>query len=114
MSRRLRAAFLALLVASPAFAAPPPGADPDSPMSKWFRGLRIPENNGSCCDESDCRVTTAQFRDGKWYAITEDGWEAEVPAAKVLKDQAHPAGSAVLCWRRDLGVMCFVPPGAGI
>jgi hypothetical protein len=95
-------------------AAPPHGADPGSPMGQWFKGLRVPENNASCCDETDCRVTSARFRDGRWYAMTQDGWEAEVPASRVLSEQVHPGGAAVLCWRRDLGVLCFVPPAAGI
>lgn len=102
------------VLAMPALSAPPPGADPDSPMGRWFRGLRIPTpQGGSCCDESDCVRTTARHDGQQWLAITPDGDEVPVPAGRILADKAHPAGAAVLCWRRAIGVICFVPPQTG-
>ena len=48
--------FLALLLFStPAFAAPPPGTDMDSPIARWFQVLKQPETGYLCCSIADCR-----------------------------------------------------------
>src|SRR6185437_9379050 len=45
-----------LLSAAPAFAAPPPGTDPNSEISHWYQSLKIPGTDISCCSQdSDCR-----------------------------------------------------------
>ena len=45
---------LVLFAALPAIAAPPPGTDPTSEMSEWYRGLRQPRTGFGCCSEADC------------------------------------------------------------
>lgn len=77
----------------------------------WYRGLKVPGTTRSCCNEHDCAPTLARMRDGVWFADAPDGREARVPPERVLQDQAHPGGAAVLCWRG--AVICFVPPRAG-
>lgn len=111
---------------------PPSGADRNSPLSKWFRTLNIPDSNPpiSCCDDSDCRVVPAKFEDGKWFAFLSHqthkdapspGIWIPIPEFRIVQDKQHPSGSAVLCWmstgpnsaRLGVGTLCFVPPGAG-
>ena len=48
-------------------AAPPPGADPD--LAPWFKSLRQPETNLSCCDRSDCRTVRYRIVDGHFQAF---------------------------------------------
>jgi hypothetical protein len=108
----LAAMFLAL-AASDAMAAPPAGADSQSPTARWYRGLRQPGTGMGCCDQSDCRPTHARRTNAGWEAQAPDGEWVPVPPALVLVDEAHPGGSAVLCWLPTRGVLCFVPPMAG-
>ena len=108
----VRLVGLFLLGALPALAAPPPGADPSSPMARWYHGLKQP-NGAGCCDQSDCRPTEARRVDGGWEARLPDGDWVIVPPDKVLANEAHPGGAAVLCYTPWNGVLCFVPPQAG-
>lgn len=110
----LSLAFFAWLVlaAFGAHAAPPAGSDPTSPMARWYRGLTIPRTSYSCCDEADCRPAAARLVGGAWEAQTPAGDWVPVPANRILTDQNHPSGSAVLCFMAGR-VMCFVPPGVG-
>ena len=86
--------LLALLL-SPAQAAPPVGADPNSAAATWFKSLRTPKGY-SCCDESDCRPTGVELRqDGVWAWIGRDVYGDDAPdewrqiPAALLK-QMHP------------------------
>lgn len=107
------AALAVALALSPALPAPPPGADPNGPMARWYRGLQIPGTGVSCCDAADCRQTIARQAGQGWEAQTPDGVWVPIPAARVLPDDAHPGGAAVMCWTPLTGVLCFVPPQAG-
>jgi hypothetical protein len=107
------AALMLLLLAIPAWAAPPPVADPSSPTALWYRSLKQPGTGVGCCDLSDCRQTTARLVDGAWRALTPAGIEVDIPPHLVLHHEAHPGGAAVLCWLPTPGVLCFVPPQAG-
>lgn len=107
------ATVLLVLMAFGAQAAPPTGADPNSPTGRWFKGLVQPGTGSLCCDQSDCRRTTARLVDGAWRAFTPNGIEVDIPPNLVLHNEAHPGGAAVLCWLPSPGVMCFVPPQAG-
>lgn len=100
------------LAAFGAQAAPPAGADPNSPTARWYRSLTIPGTDYSCCNDADCRQTAARFVGGAWEAHTPDGDWVPVPANRIIKDKVHPGGSAVLCFLAGR-VMCFVPPQAG-
>ena len=64
-----------------AVAASPSGTDPNSEITRWYRGLWIPNTGSSCCNESDCcrhlptRITAAGYEvlaDGNWLAVPPD------------------------------------------
>lgn len=114
MIQRMVVAALLVFTPNAAFSAPPANADPNSPMSQWYRGLKQPHTGISCCDMSDCRPTLAEYRDGEWWAARPDGELIPIPHERIIHDETHPAGRAVLCWTPAANVLCFVPPGAGI
>jgi hypothetical protein len=98
-------------------AAAPEGADPDSSVSEWYRGLRQPDTNMGCCSIADCRPV--QYRivgnryefllDGRFSGVQEPKW-VPVPAPMILDHTPNPTGSAVACWEPHSGVRCFVRP----
>lgn len=52
-----------------AYAEPPPGTDPDSPLAAFARSIRHKDTNYSCCNEADCRPTDVELRsDGQYWA----------------------------------------------
>lgn len=106
--------MLALLVfiATTAYAAPPPGSDPNSEMAKWYKGLTR-NDGGSCCDISDCRPAK--------YRQTNDGYEVllrvlgdekwvPIPDDKILNHIDNPTGVAVVCASAAGYIYCFVRP----
>lgn len=89
----------------------------------WFKSLKQPGTNISCCDISDCRRTEAEWRGDGWTAIVNGKWR-EIPAGKILKKPHSIDGDAYVCngpeWRDDDGgevtpgtIYCFVPPDMG-
>lgn len=87
-------------------AAPPDGADPNSPLGAWYRSLQAPDGK-SCCSIADCRPIDARLIGEHWEIRTEMGWQ-EVPPDRVLRRE-NPDGRPIAC--RSLGlVLCFVPP----
>jgi len=110
-------ALVALLVvlAFAAWGAPPP--DSDGRYRDWFRSLKQPGTDVSCCDLTDCRSVE--------YRITPDGYQAlitpqthgqlgvtepmwvDVPVAKTLPIFSQ-TGRAVACWTPHAGIICFV------
>lgn len=101
----LRALGLALAIAVPALAAPPPDADPT--LAPWFRGLRVPGTGTSCCSMADCRPAELRVVDGHYEVLIEGKW-LPVPQDLILPDQQNPTGRAVVCWTRSAGILCFV------
>ncbi len=101
-------------------AEPPAGAATSGPISDWFKSLKQPGTEMSCCDVSDCRpVRYRAVKDGfdVYIAKSEfphgtDAWE-HVPASKVLRQRENPVGEGVACWMPMYGVMCFVEGPAG-
>lgn len=70
----------AVLLAAPAIAAPPPGADPNSAIARWVQSLK--DLRGvSCCSLADCRPVHARITDaGTWQAwIDRDTFGASAP-----------------------------------
>ena len=65
-----------LLIAAPALAAPPPGAD--MTLAPWFHSLRVPGTRNLCCDVSDCRHYPVRT-DGTHYQVFFDNRWLIVP-----------------------------------
>jgi hypothetical protein len=103
----------ALAAALSASAQPPPGADPNSELGKWFKSLK--SNNGlPCCDVSDCRRVQARLTDGYYEALIDEHW-ARVPDDKIRHIE-NPTGQYVACYAYYDGTrdppphfFCFVP-----
>ena len=118
----IRPALLALLIAGPALAAPPPGADPNSAIGQWVRSLKTREGY-SCCDVADCRPTWARIGDaGGWEVwigkdrygdAAPDAWQP-VPAAALDAKANGPApdGHVWACFYQG-AVRCFFAENGG-
>lgn len=113
---RLFLALAALLtLASVATAAPPEGADPSSPIGRWFQSLQAP-SGGSCCSLADGRVTSVRVAgdhyeawiDERFPNVTEARWEP-VKAEAVLQRVDNPTGEFVVFWFGG-EVRCLVAP----
>lgn len=91
------------------FGAPPPGADPNSPIARWVRQLETPEG-WSCCSVADCRpVHVRLLPGGRWQAFIDrrsfgttapDAW-VDVPNDIVRgtkKPGPAPNGTPWACW----------------
>ena len=76
----MRRTLLCLLLATPAFAAPPPGANPDSDIARWIKTLRDP-GGALCCSAADCRRTQIERRDDgtRWAWVGRDEFGANAP-----------------------------------
>jgi hypothetical protein len=107
-----------LLCTAPLRAAPPPGADPD--LAPWFKSLRQPQTNLSCCDRADCRADCRMVRsrivDGHLQAFIGEEfarWQnpphawVDVPETSILHRHDNPTGEGVACWA-GARIICFV------
>ena len=99
-----------LLATAAAHAAPPAGADPDSPTGQWFRSL-VREDGMSCCAESDCRpVAPNELRASGETGLevrVESKW-VEVPEYMIVRRDDNPIGKSIIC-RSRAEVYCVVP-----
>ena len=100
--RRLGGGLLVSLVTSPAL--PCQGRGPDA----WFEGLKMPGTVIPCCDISDCRRTTADWRGGQWWATVDGQW-TPIPPNKELSKRSID-GDAYVCASQNRYVYCFVKP----
>ena len=118
MPRRLIPAFAAASLIysyqTPLQAAPPPGADPD--LAPWFRSLRQPNTDLSCCDRADCRTVQYRIIDGHFQAFIRGEfarWQnppfawVDVPDGSVMHRHDNPTGEGVACWA-GMRIICFV------
>jgi hypothetical protein len=116
--RVIRAVAAASLICGyqvPLDAAPPPdGGDPA--LAPWFRGLRQPKTELSCCDRSDCRMVKYRVIDGHFQAFIGgefSRWQnppyawVDVPEDSVLHKHDNPTGEGVACWSGRT-IICFV------
>lgn len=89
-------------------------------LGAWFRSLRMPGTNLSCCGLGDCHRTDADWRGGQWWAIVDGMWRA-VPPSKVLTKPFSIDGAAYVCngsptfdipglEKARPPIYCFVPP----
>jgi len=85
--------------------------------SKW----KQPGTDASCCNgketkdgniTGDCYPTTAEVRDGHWWAKTDDGQWVVVPYDRILRERNPDIERAHLCFSYGR-VLCFVPPNTG-
>lgn len=96
-----------------AYAQPPENADPA--LAPWYQGLKQPPNGSPCCSISDCRPVEARTIGNHYeiliqrptFDVKSPTWVA-VPDDRILQRTFNPVGRPVACWRRDLGVLCFV------
>lgn len=95
-------------------AAPPPGADPD--LAPWFRSLRQPNTDQSCCDRADCRTVQYRIVDGHFQAFIGGEfarWQnppyawVDVPEDSIIHRHDNPTGEGVACWA-GMRIICFV------
>lgn len=87
-------------------------AQPSSERSLWFKSLTQPGTGQSCCDIADCMKTSAEWRDGQWWADVR-GTMKPIPPERVLKTTASIDGAAYVCSNPAGQVLCFVPPSPG-
>ena len=86
------------LIATSAFAAPPPGADMS--LAPWFHSLRVPGTGNLCCDISDCRHYPVRA-DGTHYQVLFESRWLTVPSEAVSDRFDNPTGDYVTCIQRD-------------
>src|ERR1044072_6622632 len=91
--------FVFIGVVSIAYADPPTDRPLDPTMSEWYRSLRQPETNASCCSVADCRPYDARIAKDHYEIRIHDKWWA-VPNKLVLHKE-NPTGSAIACLRRQ-------------
>ncbi len=96
------------MLAGVAFAAPPLGADLNSPLAMWYRSLNNAKGE-NCCSVADCRRPYAWTRIDDVYQVqmvAHTPW-LRVPPENVLRRE-NEAGDAVACVVGGV-VRCFVP-----
>src|ERR1700761_6489802 len=103
--RRFAGLVAIACLARPAWAAPPPDADPS--LAPWFNSLRQPWTNALCCSVADCRPVQSRLNDGHYEALIEGEWR-QVPDRLILNRSDNPTGRAVACWTPRVGILCFV------
>jgi hypothetical protein len=99
---------------TPVRAAPPDDANPA--FEPWFKSLRQPRTNQSCCDMADCRAVEYRIVGDHYQAFIGRefprwtnppfGW-VDVPNANVLHRRDNPTGEGIACWFQGQ-VVCFV------
>jgi hypothetical protein len=99
---------------TPLGAEPPDGADMS--LAPWFRSLRHPRTNQSCCDMADCRRVQYRTAGDHFQAFIGDefprwtnaphAW-VDVPNANVLHRMDNPTGEGIACWFQGQ-VLCFI------
>jgi len=112
-------AITAVLLASPSFSQPPPGADPDSDIGKWFNSLVRDDGLHCCGQQVDCRVAEPGelHYDGDRLFITLNGVSRPVEDKYLVEREDNPMGQSVICRTRFEGIestlYCVVPFNGG-
>lgn len=114
----MRNLFLGLLLSgtlliNSAGSAPPENADPE--LAPFFKSLKIPGTEISCCNLTDCRTVKIRinekklqvFIDSKKFIGGTDTW-VDVPENRILSPRPNPTGEPVACWDTFNGIICFV------
>jgi hypothetical protein len=105
----IRAFMLLAMMAfpMPLVAAPPDGADPNSPLGTWYRSLKVPDTGQNCCGVADCRPVDAAWIEGDRWRTRIGDRVIDIPPDRVLSRE-NPDGRGILC-RSVWEVLCFVP-----
>lgn len=108
---------VAMLIAAwvlPSRAEPPEGAD--ASLAPFYRSLKVPGSEASCCDVADCRPVVVRWHGGKLWAFIggqfhdpPNTW-VEVPEAVMIRGVANQQGEPVLCFYMGR-VRCFLDGG---
>jgi hypothetical protein len=115
LARRAAVPAICLLWSDLACAAPPPGADLDSPLHEWFE-TQHSVAGAWCCDVADGFILadTDWHQAGDHYEVRIDGqWHPIPPDA--LRDPhggPNPTGAAIVWYREsgtDVRIFCFTP-----
>lgn len=69
-------------------------------LAPWFRSLRVPSSQNSCCDLSDCRNYPVRS-DGASYQVFFNNRWVPVPTEAVSDRVDNPTGDYVACIQRD-------------
>jgi len=116
MRHRLYAITKVIIVLIVLLALSPDGwghlPDTGPEIDTWFEQLIAPDTGVPCCDLIDCRPVASRPGPEGWQALVDGAW-MPIPQDKVVTDTVNPLRSAVLCWSKTLGMMCFVPPPPG-
>jgi hypothetical protein len=113
-------AALVLMAAVHAHAAPPPGADPDSPTAKWLQQWYDADGE-LCCSVADCRPTAVVPGDSesglvafigrdRFGPTAPDQWMPVDKRAYNPPKLLNPTGSSWACWY-SMRVRCAWPEG---
>jgi hypothetical protein len=134
MTRLLALAILfALATCAPAVFAIDNGQWGDQPpeVRAWFKSLKVPGTNQSCCGEADAYQADSYEVEGDHYvAIVTDGsgdpshgrpdiptgTRVPVPNDRMVWTQGNPTGHGIVFLRRDddqdgLYAICYIVPG---
>ena len=79
--------------------------------ASWFKSLKQPGTEISCCDISDCKRAEANWRNGQWHAVVEGKW-TPIPPEKEL-DKKSIDGDAYVCSSPTRRIYCFIKPDFG-
>jgi hypothetical protein len=86
-----------------------------SPLNSWYKSLKQPGRDVSCCDIADCHLVQSRIKHKDYEVFIDDKWYV-VPASIIILGKPNLAGSAVACWspwRRSSDgspiFYCFVP-----
>ena len=109
--------FTAVLLPALAYAQPPAGADPNSPIGQWFASL-VRSDGVNCCSVSDCLPAApgelSAAKDGS-LVINLNGRPQPVPESKIVWREDNPFGKPIVCRTRGEGwdstLYCVVPAG---
>jgi len=116
--------LILLALAWAAIGAPPPGADPNSALSLWVRGMHRGSTGQLCCSWADCRPTRIRYTpDGIEAWIGKDQYGRNAPdewrpvPANVLEDTVADGPppdmrSAWVCYYGER-VLCAVLDSSG-
>src|SRR6266852_2637035 len=77
--------------------ARPPDGPLDPAISDWFKSLKQPETQMSCCSVADCRRMPYHIQDGH-YEVDIEGFRYVVPDGTVLQGVDNPTDQSVVCY----------------